>query len=547
MKVRIKKTPQAGEQLDYSLVTGFESSVAYGGSVPDAVKHTMSAVPRSEANVEVEHGETAVGDINQDGYIEHFSFNGKTHKQGGIPVNLPQGTFVYSNSDKLKIKDRKLLRENFNFNGNSKGSTPATISKRFQLNDFMNTLQSEEADAIKKNTAEIMVKNNTKKLGELALAQEAMKGFPSGIPAIAEFAMGVQPEEIPEAEMGGLVTLRDGGGTESKANHLGMRAYGSQLMKFVGEQVNKVYNEKRSGMSPEPQYPQGSYPEPSMAGRPTWPGKYEKADQPGSTPDYPTGYPQGSFSTSDRPKSSDRQPTPAEPGDYTPKDQPKIREKPSSGNKRMDMLIGEFEKTPSKQKATELIERIKENYPEEWAMLLPGYNANGVIDNDFVKKAYFNAEKYLKIDNSDKRSQEQKYRAEASKYEEAANKRISEINKTISDKSDQMFPSDIKKLQDEAKNLSFHLDRKESDQLRVLLSPQGNKKPVPESPIEEPPIEMVAGAPDPVEQLSSAQRQGRAAFEESFQGSPVAPEAPIAPAPAKANGAKSGRKLIAQL
>ena len=46
----------------------------------------MSSVPRNQANVEVEGGETVVGDVNNDGYLEHFTFVGNKHSQGGIPV-----------------------------------------------------------------------------------------------------------------------------------------------------------------------------------------------------------------------------------------------------------------------------------------------------------------------------------------------------------------------------------------------------------------------------------------------------------------------------
>ena len=54
-----------------------------------------------------------------------------------------------------------------------------------------------------------MLKNYTIKLGALALAQEAMKGFPQGIPAVAQpyiEAAGLSPEEIlPPKEMTQLV------------------------------------------------------------------------------------------------------------------------------------------------------------------------------------------------------------------------------------------------------------------------------------------------------------------------------------------------------
>jgi len=44
---------------------------------------------RSEANLEAEGGETVLGDINFDGFPEHYTIKGPRHAQGGVPLKLP--------------------------------------------------------------------------------------------------------------------------------------------------------------------------------------------------------------------------------------------------------------------------------------------------------------------------------------------------------------------------------------------------------------------------------------------------------------------------
>lgn len=212
-KIRIKKKPQPGDQVDYSLVDRYGYS--NGGtttSTDDTVKNTLSAIPEEDANIEVEHGETVVGDVNHDGLVEHFEFKGKSHAQGGIPAAIPEGSFIFSNTKKLKIKDRG-VQEAFGMSYKKEGYTPAEISKKYKLNEYINTLKSEDSDEMSKRSADQMVKNHMEKLGMLALVQESMKGFPDGIPAIAESALAGlqgqgqtgQGQQMPEAKYGGRI------------------------------------------------------------------------------------------------------------------------------------------------------------------------------------------------------------------------------------------------------------------------------------------------------------------------------------------------------
>jgi hypothetical protein len=202
--IKLKSVPnkaKTGSQLDYSLVDRNTLFLKPNTPVDSDVKNTISAVPRDKANIEAEGGETIVGDINNDGYLEHQTIIGKRHTQGGVPLNVPEGSFIFSDTKKMTIKDPEVLAI-FGMKPNKAGYTPAEIAKKYNINDFIAILKDESKDNYSKETAQIMLQSNLKKLGMLALIQESMKGFPDGVPAIAESVMGEMQgeQEAPEQE-----------------------------------------------------------------------------------------------------------------------------------------------------------------------------------------------------------------------------------------------------------------------------------------------------------------------------------------------------------
>ncbi len=215
-KVKIKTMPKTGTQKDYSLVHN-TAVPASSNNTKESVRNTMTATNNGDENIEVENGETVIGDLNYDGLLELMSFQGKTHAEGGIPVNVPDGSFIYSNTPKMRIKDEDILKI-FGMGKKKKGYTPAEISKQYQINDHIDTLKNEEADDISKKTAHQMLKNNTEKLAMLAIVQEGMKGFENGIPSFAENVMAglQQGEGQPQMKYGGLPKFGDGGGDPPK-------------------------------------------------------------------------------------------------------------------------------------------------------------------------------------------------------------------------------------------------------------------------------------------------------------------------------------------
>ena len=203
--IRIKSVPnkaKTGSQLDYSLVDRNTLFLKPNTPVDSDVKNTMGAVPREKANIEAEGGETVVGDINGDGFLEHQTIVGKRHTQGGVPLNVPEGSFIFSDTKKMIIKDPEILAM-FGMKPSKKGYTPAEIAKKYNINDYIAILKDPAKDKYSKETAQIMLNSNLKKLGMLALVQESMKGFPDGVPAIAESVMGQMMgggQESPEEE-----------------------------------------------------------------------------------------------------------------------------------------------------------------------------------------------------------------------------------------------------------------------------------------------------------------------------------------------------------
>jgi hypothetical protein len=214
IKVRIKKLPQArtGYQVQGALVNdvpamGGRDYNAYIGKQKLKESKYITAVPRDKANLEAEGGETVYGDINGDGMPEHKIIKGPRHHSGGVPLNLPEDTFIFSDTRGMMIKDPEVLAM-FGKAGNKKGYTPAELAKQYDVQKYRKILEDPDTNAIERKTAELMIKKFVIKLGCLALVQESMKGFPQGIPAVAKPCMeakGLSEQDVlPNQELNSL-------------------------------------------------------------------------------------------------------------------------------------------------------------------------------------------------------------------------------------------------------------------------------------------------------------------------------------------------------
>jgi hypothetical protein len=201
-KVMIEDLPQAkmGAQVNYSL---FNKLAAIGGaamkmSEPDRkATKTITKVPREAANLEAEGGETVLT-FDPTGFPLFYTIKGPRHHSGGVPLNLPDDSFIFSDTKEMIIRDCTILKM-FSKPCNKKGYTPADLSKQFDINKYRNMLQDPNTDEITRKTAESMIKKYVIKLGALALAQESKKGFPQGIPVVAQAYMdanGISEDDI---------------------------------------------------------------------------------------------------------------------------------------------------------------------------------------------------------------------------------------------------------------------------------------------------------------------------------------------------------------
>jgi hypothetical protein len=205
MDKKLKKLPRArtGYQIQGSLANdvpafGGADYNAYIGKPSLRVRNSMGAVPREEANIEAEGGETLVGDIDGSTFPSFYNIKGPRHSSGGVPMNLPDDTFIFSDTQSMKITDPEILKM-FGKTPKKGGYTPAELSKTYDINKYRKLLQDPDSNKMEKKTAEMMIKNYVMKLGALALAQESKKGFPQGIPVIAKPYMeanGITEEDL---------------------------------------------------------------------------------------------------------------------------------------------------------------------------------------------------------------------------------------------------------------------------------------------------------------------------------------------------------------
>ncbi len=206
MKVRIKKLGKlkqaayGGQQPDGALDV---TPTSFGGSMASAqegvqVQKTLTREPREEANLEAEGGETAFGPISGDTIPDHMVIKGPRHSSGGVPLNLPDDTFIFSDTRKMKITDPSVLAM-FGKKKKKGGYTPADLAKPYDIQKYKAILMDPESDDKAVSTAQMMIQNYVLKLGALALAQEAKKGFPQGIPEMARPYMeanGIADEDL---------------------------------------------------------------------------------------------------------------------------------------------------------------------------------------------------------------------------------------------------------------------------------------------------------------------------------------------------------------
>lgn len=199
----------------------------------------IGPVPEEDANLEAEKGETAyIPDV--DGLAAHYKVAGKKHYDGGTPLNLPDDSFIFSDTQKMKIKDPEILKF-FGKTGKEKGGfKPAELATKYDINKYRLILADPHSDDIQRKTAEMMIGNYNLKLGKLALVQESIKGFPQGIPAIALpylTTAGIDPKDVlplrHPGETNEISEQEQSEGPHNEQIEQAMGKYGMQISKLM--------------------------------------------------------------------------------------------------------------------------------------------------------------------------------------------------------------------------------------------------------------------------------------------------------------------------
>ena len=189
---------RTGDQADYGLVTtpqNYVGDTTFNNTSDESVRYSLSSVARDNANIEAEGGETVLTDLNDNGDFGLYNTRGPRHSQGGVPMFLPEQSFIYSDTPKLKFTKDEM--NEFGMGGDKK--TPAKISNTFGLNDYYAELDSDYADNISSRSAELMLKKNMEDLSKLAFMQESKKDFEDGVPLASHpylLSVGVDPLEF---------------------------------------------------------------------------------------------------------------------------------------------------------------------------------------------------------------------------------------------------------------------------------------------------------------------------------------------------------------
>tara|TARA_R110002012_G_scaffold320100_1_gene542403 strand:- start:3710 stop:6580 length:2871 start_codon:yes stop_codon:yes gene_type:complete len=176
---------QTGDQSDYGLVTTpqeYYGQTNFNNELDNDVRFSLNSVPRDEANVEAEGGETVLADLNSNGQFGLYNINGPRHSSGGVPMYLPEQSFIYSDTAALKFNKDEMAEFGVE---SGKRKTPAQISKKYQLNPYLGAINDQFADDISTLSAELMLKKNMNSLSKLAYGQELKKKFEDGVPLAA--------------------------------------------------------------------------------------------------------------------------------------------------------------------------------------------------------------------------------------------------------------------------------------------------------------------------------------------------------------------------
>lgn len=247
MKVRIKKSPQMmayGGQNKYSLDIVRTNIDDYKPDFNDVErKNTKGADPRDESTAEVE-GDEIIVEPNKHVYkAVGPNHNSDPNKPGGVPMNLPEGSFVFSKRKEKGMGVKGPVLKQFGKSATDKKTYSfAELAEQYNPNKFYDQIINGQGklDKLTLNTLAANIQRYEDKLADLAILQESKKGFPQGIPDMAKEKFAKMQQYMQQAE----------GSSEQSENQQPMARYGYNMnSSFLPDYstVGDMYNYQSGG------------------------------------------------------------------------------------------------------------------------------------------------------------------------------------------------------------------------------------------------------------------------------------------------------------
>jgi hypothetical protein len=144
----------------------------------EGINTTIKPIDEDKANIEAEKDEVLLT-FKPTGLALH-NIKGKLHSKGGTPLNVPDGSFIFSNDKDMSLSKEEI--ETFKLGSYQKGglikNTPASVLKRAvdlkHNNRMIDTLENSKNSA-EKTTAMKMLEKYQKTIGNIAALQEIRK------------------------------------------------------------------------------------------------------------------------------------------------------------------------------------------------------------------------------------------------------------------------------------------------------------------------------------------------------------------------------------
>ena len=194
---KMQQGGMTGDQSNYGLVTSpYHLTDQFNNEGDLSLRYSLSSVPRDAANIEAEGGETVLTDLNDDGQFGLYNITGARHSSGGVPMFLPEQSFIFSDTKDMKFNKNELADYGIY---SRKKMTPAKVSKKYQLNPYIGAMADPNADKIQARSSELMLDKNMMGLSKLAFGQESKKKFSDGVPVSAYpylVSKGIDPMEF---------------------------------------------------------------------------------------------------------------------------------------------------------------------------------------------------------------------------------------------------------------------------------------------------------------------------------------------------------------